>query len=323
MSSNVSKIFCGLLAVSAAAINPCLAERLTFTPPASGVSGATGTITAQVPVRAIGTLALPQGMAYISGHSIQVEAVPEWLFDRDLVLSGAVINANVVPVGPSLTLSGLAYFNNGSWLPNLVKSYSRDTIVTTSGTAIIGNIQTFMNDGLEILQLAGGRRKVLFNEIADIQSPRAYRFSANATAMKLDSPTGILNTTSSNNLGAGAPAGAVSSQTVSSTTTQTNADAASPQLNIQGDIRSITFTQSGLAARIARAQKPAVPKSKLAGTEGGVPNSVIASEVLIDVAVNIIAPAVVAPLVYNQNNSAARAALSAAQNRDRSADVSR
>jgi hypothetical protein len=200
----------------------------------------------------------------ISGHSIEIQAVPEWLFDRDTVLSGSVINPTLTTQGGSSIVRGLAFFNGGSWLRNLAAPNVRDTIRTASGETIPGTIQAVLPDGLEILQLMGGRRKVLYTDIANIDSPRAYNFAVNATSLKLD-PTAA---------------------------------------GMQGDANQVAFTRAGLGGRIAMG-KPSVPTSRLPGTEGGVPNAVIASEVLIDFAVNVVAPAVTVPVILLDNRNAA------------------
>jgi len=140
---------------------------------------------------------------------------------------------------------------------------ARDTIRTASGESIPGTIQAVLPDGLEILQLTGGRRKIAYSEIANLESPRAYTFVIDAASLKID-PTAA---------------------------------------GMQGDAGQIVFTPAGLRGRIAM-NKPVVPPNHLPGTEGGVPNSVIASEVLIDIAVNVIAPAVTIPSVLLINHNA-------------------
>jgi hypothetical protein len=239
------------------------ADPVSYTPPTAETKGI-GNLVTQLPVSRIGSLALPRGLAVLSGHSIEIQAVPEWLFDRDTVLSGAVINPTMTVQGGNSVVRGLAFFNGGSWLRSLAAPTARDTIRTASGESIPGNIQAVLPDGLEILQLTGGRRKIAYAEIANLESPRAYTFVIDAASIKID-PTAV---------------------------------------GMQGDAGQIVFTPAGLRGRVAM-HKAVVPPNRLPGTEGGVPNSVIASEVLIDVAMNVVAPAVTIPSVllinHNQN----------------------
>lgn len=239
-----------------------LADPISFTPDAKNPQSA-GNLVGQIPVKSIGSLALPEGLAVFDGHTIEVEAIPDWLFDRDAVLTGAVINSSMTTSGANAIVKGLAYFHAGSWIKNLAPLLARDTIRTVGGGTIVGNVQAVLPDGLEVLNLTGGRQKVAFAEIADIISPRAFRFAASAESLKLD------------------PASTA----------------------MQAEPLQIAFAGSGPAGR-GSSRRPTVPKSTLAGSEGGIPNSVIASEVLIDVALNVVAPAVAIPLCFGVTRNA-------------------
>ena len=85
--------------------------------------GATGsqitTIEGDIPVRSIGGVLLPKGSVSISGNTIDVGAVPEWLFDKHTVLSGVLINPTLNTTGDRATITGLVYFQTGEWLKNL------------------------------------------------------------------------------------------------------------------------------------------------------------------------------------------------------------
>jgi hypothetical protein len=259
---NLGRCFCALLLSTSICLgNAALAETVSFTPEAVGTS--TGNFVGQIPIASIGNLKLPQGLAVFDGHTIEIDAVPDWLFDRDAVLTGAVIHASMTASGANAIIKGLVFFNAGSWIRNLAAPLARDTIRTTSGGTVAGTVQAIMPDGLEILQLSGGRRKVLFSEIESITSPRAFNFAASADSLKID------------------PA----------------------SRSFQGQSLQIAFVPMAMAGRLAM-HRPSVPASHLPGTEGGVPNSVIATEVLIDVAVNVVAPAVAIPMVFGVNRNA-------------------
>ncbi len=156
------------------------ADPLSFTPDGK-TPQSNGTFVGQIPVKSIGSVALPQGQAVFDGHRIDIEAVPDWLFDRDEVLTGAVINSSITTSGPKAILKGLVYFNSGSWIKNLGSLLTRDTITTVSGSTIAGNVQAVLPDGLEVLTLTGNRTKVAFADIENIVSPRAFQFAASAS----------------------------------------------------------------------------------------------------------------------------------------------
>jgi len=247
-----------LLLGTAAFADPC-----TFTPDSKSPRS-NGTLVGQVAVKSIGSVALPQGLAVFDGHAIDIEAVPDWLFDRDEVLTGAVINSSITTSGPNAIIKGLVFFTGGHWIKNLGSLLTRDTITTVSGSTIAGTVQATLPDGLEVLTLTGTRMKVAFADIENIVSPRAFRFAASAESLKLD------------------PASTA----------------------IQAEPLQIAFVPIVGAGKVIATAKPRVPQSNLPGTEGGVPNSVIATEVLIDVAMNVIAPAVAIPLTFGVTRNA-------------------
>ena len=113
-------------------------------------------------------MALPQGLAVFDGHAIDIEAVPDWLFDRDEVLTGAVINSSITTSGPNAIIKGLVFFTGGHWIKNLGSLLTRDTITTVSGNTIAGTVQATLPDGLEVLTLTGTRMKVAFADIENI-----------------------------------------------------------------------------------------------------------------------------------------------------------
>ncbi|HEY9778111.1 MAG TPA: hypothetical protein V6C81_30385 [Planktothrix sp.] len=263
-----------LVAVSCLLGKSASAEPITFTPDTTaGAPPGSGTLVGQIPVKAIGSIALPQGLAVISGHSIEIDAVPEWLFDRDAVLTGVVVDTSLLATGANMQVSGLAYFSGGQWLRNLAAPTARDTIELKDGSTIYGETQAVLPDGLEILAVAGGRRKVAYSDITNIVSPRAFRFAANAKAMKLDASTP----------------------------------------GMMGDAGAIAFVPARQRMRInaiaANVGGAKVPKSKLPGTEGGVPNSVIAAQVAIDLGINLVAPAITLPVVLSNPDTNAHALL--------------
>src|SRR5580658_7736470 len=74
------------------------AESVSFTPDPSGRQGS-GRFVAEIPVNSIGSLALPQGLAVFNGNVVEIDAVPDWLFDRTAVLTGAVIHTSMTTSG--------------------------------------------------------------------------------------------------------------------------------------------------------------------------------------------------------------------------------
>jgi len=220
-----------------------------------------------LPVVSIGSLLLPSGQITVDGQNVEVGAVPEWLFDRHTVLTGVLIQLDVAGAAASpaaTSLNGLVYFNGGDWLKNLRRGRAKETIETADGQTYQGQIVSVTKDQISIDTLPGQSRNIALANVKNIISPCSYRFSAPASQVKLSPDTGI---------------------TIC-------------------DARSVTFAPAGAQPRLASAfsmrgssSTPALklPKSDLAGTEGGITKRAIALMITAD-AVNTIAPAIAIPL---------------------------
>lgn len=244
---------------------PARAEPVSFMPTPGATDGG-GSLVAQIPVRSLAKVDLPRGIAVISGHSIEIDAVPDWLFDREPVFTGVVIYTRAETQGPNMVVRGLAYFNDGSWIRNIAAPLDSDTFVTRDGAEIVGHVQALMSDGIEILQESGGRRKLAYDDITNVVSPRAFLFATTARTIKLDT--------------------------------------SSPAM--QGEAVAIAFgAPAGQRNRVvaALAGKPKVPQSHLPGTEGGVSNAYIVGASMLDLATNVVAPAVYWPILWTESRT--------------------
>jgi hypothetical protein len=225
-----------------------------------------GRFEGELPIQSIGSVKLPSGKVQFKGEDVNIFAVPDWLFDPNLVLSGALVRAEFAsPANNSsrAIIGGLAYFLAGEWLSNLAPPRAIDVVETLSGEEIRGRILSRIGSAFAIKPENGATRKVEFSEIKTINSPRAFRFSILTTSAKI------------------AP----------------NSDS----LSVEADKISFspTFLHGGLIA-----SKPVVPKSTLAGSDPGIRKSTIATFLALDIAVEA-APAIAIPLVLNRSTQVA------------------
>ncbi len=239
-----------------------------------------------LPVSSIGSLLLPSGQITVQGQNVEVGAVPEWLFDRHTVLKGVLIQLDVAglagaaPVAPTTiaagattptaataaasALSGLVYFNGGDWLKNLRRGRAKETIETADGQIYQGQISGVTRDQIAIDVLPGQSKNIALANVKNIVSPYSYRFSAPAGDVKLSPDTGTTL----------CDAGVVSFAPSSS----------------QPRLASVFTSRPGSSTPVLK-----LPKSDLAGTEGGITKKAIAFMITAD-AVNTIAPAIAIPL---------------------------
>jgi hypothetical protein len=178
----MSVIAASWLSLTAPAV---LANSLTYTAPAGGEPGK---FSGELPIARIGPLALPDGTIKFKDDEMIVEAVPEWLFDREPVLKGAIVRAEVVARKDTSVLAGLVYFTDGSWLPNLGPGRSLDEITTTTGEKLKGRIKGRSGQFFRVQPLQGSERRISFADVKSIKSARAFSFNIFTPTARL-SPT--------------------------------------------------------------------------------------------------------------------------------------
>ena len=136
-----------------------LAFPLSFIPaPDEQLSG----LNLDLPAQSIGPLLLQGGLVSIYGRDVVVSAVPDWLFDKQQVLSGVLIHSALEATGAITTIGGLVYFIKGDWLTGLGLVTVQDVIYTNNGEAFSGQIGGYTSDGIDVLLKEGGRIKVSF-----------------------------------------------------------------------------------------------------------------------------------------------------------------
>lgn len=148
-----------------------MAANLKFTPQPD-VNG--GAIYGHIPLDKLGSLQLPRGRANFKSHMVEISAIAEYQFERQIVLSGPIIKCSSLVSGNRTIVNGIAYFDDGEWL-RYIDGRPVDKI-TTSGAVYEGQITALKNGFVEITtgQLI---TNVPSREIVSISSPRAYNFS--------------------------------------------------------------------------------------------------------------------------------------------------
>ena len=233
--------------------------------------------TLALPVASLGSMLLPEGQISVNGQLVEVGAVPEWLFDRHTVLTGTLIRLDLGAGTPSGRLDGLVYFNGGDWLKNLRPNRISETVEAADGNSYVGRISTITTDSLSIDTLPGQTRTLALANVKNIVSPYCYRFSAPASDIKLspENSTTICDASKAT-FALSQPLGS-QSQLVQSQTGQTS-----------GQPKASMFR--GPSQAVLK-----LPKSTLAGTEGGITRKAITAMIAVDAA-NTLAPMIALPL---------------------------
>jgi hypothetical protein len=230
-------IVCALQLVFGSA---ALAETVMYTAPTKDQAGK---MTGELPIQRINSILLPNGLVQFSDDELKILAVPDWLFDRDVVLRGAIVRAEAATQQSGSVIGGLVYFYEGQWLSNLGSPRAVDVIDTISGEEIRGRIMARMGQAFAVRAEAGGTKKVAFSDIRTISSPRAFTFNIPSSTARL-----------------------------------VPSDAA-----ISFEAGSIMLTPTPIAGKIIASKRPALPKSTLPGTEPGITNSALATFIALDI----------------------------------------
>lgn len=256
MKKSVSiRALLGSVLLSSLSIQTVFAYPINVSP---RTDGGEAKIEAKLDADNIGMLKIPRGSVKVNGEKITVGAIPEWLFDRHVVLKGTILRTEIEGAGASTRIRGLAYFESGEWLNNLDNIRRKDNLVLDSGAVLVGKLRGINAETLDFQLVTGQLKRIKKSSMAKLISPRAYFFSIPAQAVKIDSNTG----------------------------------------EITGEATAIAFnpTVSKKKQHWFAKRTPREPKSFLAGTEGGVSKAQLSGMIFMDIA-STVAPLVIAPIV--------------------------
>ena len=176
-------LFCSLIGLGLS--SKASANTITYLLPADSQPGK---FSGDLPLPAIGSVLLPDGLVQLKDDELQVAAVPDWLFDRDVVMKGVIVRAEIVAQENASIVAGLVYFFDGRWLPYLAPLRSVDVISTVSGETIRGRVVGRAEQSFVFKVDTGGTKKIEFKDVKSINSPRAFTFNIPAATARL-SPT--------------------------------------------------------------------------------------------------------------------------------------
>jgi hypothetical protein len=167
------KLFTCLTIAFIVMVNPAavLASNLQFVPQPATNGGA---IYGRIPLTKLGKLELPRGRATFKSHTVEISAVAEYQFERQVVLSGPVLKCSCINNGKQAVVSGIAYFQDGDWLRYI--DNSEPDKITTYSTTYEGQITALKKGFVEITtgQLV---TNVPTDQIIGVKSPRAFTFT--------------------------------------------------------------------------------------------------------------------------------------------------
>jgi hypothetical protein len=132
---------------------------------------------AEVPVRKIGFLLLAEGTALINGEDIKIQARSDSSHMIEELLSGKILDKEIISNGDKPLLKGRAYFSQGAKLSVLEPHCTGESVELTDGTKINGHITELNKEGLTIEPLTGSAQHIAMNAVSKIHSPKVFNYT--------------------------------------------------------------------------------------------------------------------------------------------------
>lgn len=162
----------------------------SYTPPDGAKPGR---FDGELSVDSIGKILVPRGKVSFIQDEMVIKAVPQWLFDRTVVLKGPIIRAEALAKDKSFILGGLVYLIDGMWLGELGDSGSSEKIDTMDGETHTGHVVSRSGDSLVFVEKGGRKIDIAFGRIKTIESPRALTFNIQAASARINSQDNSLS----------------------------------------------------------------------------------------------------------------------------------
>lgn len=142
-----------------------------------------GGVQGQVPCNKVGALLFTDGLAIMSGNTIEIQAKSQD-GKSQTQLNGTVFKVEKIGSGASGTITGSAYFSDGPGLATLDSASCNEKVELTDGTTVGGPISSITADTVN----AAGR-SIPIGQVLKIHSSRVFNFrlkAANAQHMSFE-----------------------------------------------------------------------------------------------------------------------------------------
>lgn len=151
-----------------------------FNPDSS--SAASGSIDVVLPVDKLSSVPVPRGRININGNVAELSMIPEWQFDRDIVLYGKVLDTRIVMAAQQPVARGVIFFTDGAWI-DYFDDHRPDEVVVTDKGSFSGRIAEV--SGTEVtLEVGTTTQKIPLASIIEMRSPRVFTFIIPTTQLQ-------------------------------------------------------------------------------------------------------------------------------------------
>jgi hypothetical protein len=154
----------------------------SFAAASSQVSTPVSTLEVTGNTSSVGDLSVLHGEVVIrKQHTIDIRVPQAGTGVKKTALSGAIFSANLVPHGKTCTVSGLAYFSQGSSMTAVDDPDCEELISVEGGETVQGRIVS-INHEVVTINTNGQTREIPVRQIKRICSPRVYKFAMTVPA---------------------------------------------------------------------------------------------------------------------------------------------
>jgi hypothetical protein len=149
--------------------------------PDSG-SPMTGAIDVVLPIDKMGNLPLPRGRIKIQGNTAELSMIPEWQFDRDIVLYGTVLDTRIISGGKQPIIRGVILWKDGAWLEYFDNPRDKEDVIA-NGRTVSGRITEVVGTSLE-MDVNGTPTSIPLSAVSDVNSGRVFEFEIPTTPLQ-------------------------------------------------------------------------------------------------------------------------------------------
>jgi hypothetical protein len=178
--NHFNKSLLALAFALASSLSPAMAATMYFSP--DNPAGATGAIDVVLPIDKMGSLPVPRGRIKINGNTAELSMIPEWQFDRDLVLYGTVLDTRIDNSGKQPIVRGVVIWTDGAWL-DYFDDHKPDETVIANNVAVVGRIADITATDLGI-ESGGTTTRTPLSAVSEIRSPRVFSFAIPTTSLQ-------------------------------------------------------------------------------------------------------------------------------------------
>lgn len=141
-----------------------------------------GAVDVVLPIDKMGSLPVPRGRIKINGNTADLTMIPEWVFDRQHVLQGTVLDTRIDNSGKQPIMRGVIMWTDGPWI-EYFDDRKPDEEVVANGVSVIGRVTEITATDIAV-ESGGTVSRTPLAAVSEVRSPRVYTFAIPTTSLQ-------------------------------------------------------------------------------------------------------------------------------------------